>query len=370
MKIRENLLGYLKSTDLFLLFTALTCSVYGICLIYSATLTTGKIRYVQVQAFATLLGVVVFIIMSLIDLEAMRGWWRAFYILNIIIQIPLFFAEEVNGQRAWLPLGPLSFQPGELGKLLFIFTFASRLSEIKEDVSDPRGLLNLGGHVLLMMVVIILTSKDSGMAIQYFMIALVMMFAAGLSFKWIGAGLGIGLASIPMLWNFILRDYQKNRILVLFEPTLDLDLSRQTTNGKIAIGSGQLYGQGLTKGTMTQMNYVLEKRTDYIYAVAGEELGFIGSMAIILLLATLILRVFYLSFRSSSRFSSMLAVGIGGMFMFQTFMNIFMCIGLLPIMGLTLPLFSYGGTSVTTMYAALGMAVGTRIREKPNRLTK
>ncbi len=369
MKIREKLLGYLKNTDMFLLLTALTCSIYGICLIYSATLTTGQTKYVAVQSIATVIGIAVFVVMSLIEFEAMRGWWRAFYIINIILQLPLFFAKEVNGQRAWLPLGPVSVQPGELGKLLFIFTFASRLSELKEDVSDPRGLLNLGGHALLMMVVIIVTSKDSGMAIQYFMIALVMMFAAGLSFKWIGAGIGIGIASIPLLWNFIMHDYQKNRILVLFEPSLDADLSRQTTNGKIAIGSGQLLGQGLTKGTMTQMNYVLEKRTDYIYAVAGEELGFIGSMAIILLLTTLILRVFYLSYKSSSRFSSMLAIGIGGMFMFQTFMNIFMCIGLLPIMGLTLPLFSYGGTSVTTMYAALGMAAGVRIREKPTRLT-
>ncbi len=368
MNIRKTVFNYLKNTDLFLLLVALICSVYGIRLIYSATLTTGQIKFVVVQSAAILIGVGAYVVISLIDFEAMSGWWRLFYIINICLQIPLFFAKEVNGQRAWIDFKVISLQPGEIGKLLFIFTFASYLSELKGEVSDPRGVIKLGMHALIMMGTIILTSKDTGMAIQYFMIALIMMFAAGLSYKWIGIGLAAGVASIPILWNFVLQDYQKNRILVLFEPTLDLDLSRQTTNGKIAIGSGQMFGQGLTNGTMTQMNYVLEKRTDYIYAVAGEELGFVGCMSIIILLAVLIIRLFYLSYHSSSGFSSMLAVGIGGMFMFQTFMNIFMCIGLLPIMGLTLPLFSYGGTSVVTMYTALGMAAGVKMREKPVRL--
>lgn len=204
------------------------------------------------------------------------------------------------------------------------------------------------------------------MAIQYFMIALIMLFAAGLSLKWLGAGLGLGIISIPIIWNFILKDYQKTRILVLFDPSIDPDASMQSTYGKIAIGSGQLSGQGLTHGTMTQMQMVSENQTDYIFSVAGEELGFIGCMLIICLLGLLILRLFYVSYRASTTFSALLAVGVGGMFLFQTFMNIFMNVGLLPVMGLTLPFFSYGGTSVVTMYAALGIAAGVRMREKPS----
>ena len=117
---------------------------------------------------------------------------------------------------------------------------------------------------------------------------------------------------------------------------------------------------------MTQMQLVSENQTDYIFSVAGEELGFIGCMAIICLLTLLIMRLFYVSYRASTTFSALLAVGVGGMFLFQTFMNIFMNIGLLPVMGLTLPFFSYGGTSVLTMYAALGIAAGVRMREKPS----
>ena len=163
-----------------------------------------------------------------------------------------------------------------------------------------------------------------------------------------------------------MKGYQKTRILVLFDPSIDPDASMQSTYGKIAIGSGQISGQGLTHGTMTQMQLVSENQTDYIFSVAGEELGFIGCMLIICLLALLILRLFYVSYRASTTFSALLAVGVGGMLLFQTFMNIFMNIGLLPVMGLTLPFFSYGGTSVVTMYSALGIAAGVRMREKPS----
>lgn len=357
---------YLKNTDLYLLILALLCSGYGLVLIYSATLASGSSRYLIVQGAAIVIGLGAFVLMSLIDLETMSNWWKIFVGLNILLQLLLIpFGEERGGQRAWIDLGPTSLQPGELGKLLFIFTFAAHLSEVREHISEWRGVLVLGGHTLLLMLAIVLTSGDTGMAIQYLMIALVMMFAAGLSLKWLGAGLGLGVISVPILWNFILHDYQKNRILVLFDPSIDPQTAWQTTQSKTAIGAGQMAGQGLGNGAMTQMALVPERRTDFIFSVAGEELGFIGCMLIVGLLLLLIARLFYVSYRASTTFSAMLAMGIAGMFLFQTFMNIFMCIGLLPVMGLTLPFFSYGGTSVVTMYAALGIAAGVRMREKP-----
>ena len=342
-------------------------------LIYSATLNPasvydGSTRNLFIQAAAIIIGLGAFVLMSLIDLETMSGWWKIFVLVNIGLQFLLFtpLGEEVNGQRAWLNLGITSLQPGELGKLIFIFTLAAHISEIREHISEWRGLFVIALHTLIMMAAVIVASGDTGMAIQYFMIALIMLFAAGLSLKWLGVGVGLGIVSIPILWNFVLQGYQITRILVLFDPSIDLDASRQATYGKIAIGSGQMTGQGLTHGTMTQMQLVSENHTDYIFSVAGEELGFIGCMLIIGLLTLLILRLFYVSYRASTTFSSLLAVGVGGMFLFQTFMNIFMNVGLLPVMGLTLPFFSYGGTSVLTMYAALGITAGVRMREKPS----
>lgn len=373
MDVFKTVTHYIKNTDLYLVILALVCSGYGMVLIYSATLNPvtvydGSTRNLIIQGAAVIIGLGAFVVMSLIDLEGMSGWWKIFVLVNIGLQFLLFtpLGTEVNGQRAWLDLGPISLQPGELGKLIFIFTLAAHISEIKDHISEWRGLFVIGLHTLIMMGAVVIASGDTGMAIQYFMIALIMLFAAGLSLKWLGAGLGLGIISIPIIWNFILKDYQKTRILVLFDPSIDPDASMQSTYGKIAIGSGQLSGQGLTHGTMTQMQMVSENQTDYIFSVAGEELGFIGCMLIICLLGLLILRLFYVSYRASTTFSALLAVGVGGMFLFQTFMNIFMNVGLLPVMGLTLPFFSYGGTSVVTMYAALGIAAGVRMREKPS----
>ncbi|WP_373163493.1 FtsW/RodA/SpoVE family cell cycle protein [Agathobaculum sp. Marseille-P7918] len=373
MDVFKTVTHYIKNTDLYLVILALVCSGYGMVLIYSATLNPvtvydGSTRNLIIQGAAVIIGLGAFVVMSLIDLEGMSGWWKIFVLVNIGLQFLLFtpLGMEVNGQRAWLDLGVTSLQPGELGKLIFIFTLAAHISEIKDHISEWRGLFVIGLHTLIMMGAVVIASGDTGMAIQYFMIALIMLFAAGLSLKWLGAGLGLGIISIPIIWNFILKDYQKTRILVLFDPSIDPDASMQSTYGKIAIGSGQLSGQGLTHGTMTQMQMVSENQTDYIFSVAGEELGFIGCMLIICLLGLLILRLFYVSYRASTTFSALLAVGVGGMFLFQTFMNIFMNVGLLPVMGLTLPFFSYGGTSVVTMYAALGIAAGVRMREKPS----
>ena len=373
MDVVKTVVNYIKNTDLYLAILALVCSAYGMVLIYSATLNPatwqdGSTRNLVIQAAAIVIGLAAFVLMSLIDLETMSGWWKIFVLINIGLQLLLFtpLGTEVNGQRAWLDLEVTNLQPGELGKLIFIFTLAAHISEIKEHISEWRGLFVIALHTLIMMGAVIISSGDTGMAIQYFMIALIMLFAAGLSIKWLAVGVGLGVASIPILWNFALDEYQKTRILVLFDPSIDLDASRQATYGKIAIGSGQVSGQGLTHGTMTQMQLVPENQTDYIFSVAGEELGFIGSILIVLLLTLLIVRLFYVSYRASTTFSALLAVGVGGMFLFQTFMNIFMNIGLLPVMGLTLPFFSYGGTSIMTMYAALGIAAGVRMREKPS----
>lgn len=373
MDVFKTVTHYLKNTDLYLMFLALICSGYGMVLIYSATLNPaswqdGSTRNLFIQGAAILMGLAAFVVMSLIDLEAMSGWWKIFVLVNIGLQFLLFtpLGMEVNGQRAWLDLKVTSLQPGELGKLIFIFTLAAHISEIKEHISEWRGLFVIGLHTLIMMAAVVISSGDTGMAIQYFMIALIMLFTAGLALRWLGVGIGLGIISIPILWNFVLQGYQKTRILVLFDPSIDPEASRQATYGKIAIGSGQVSGQGLTHGTMTQMQLVPENHTDYIFSVAGEELGLIGCLLIIGLLTLLIMRLFYVSYRASTMFSALLAVGVGGMFLFQVFMNIFMNVGLLPVMGLTLPFFSYGGTSVLTMYAALGIAAGVRMREKPS----
>ena len=241
MDVIKSVTNYIKNTDLYLVAIALLCSAYGMVLIYSATLNPaswqdGSTRNLFIQGAAIILGLGAFVIMSLIDLETMSGWWKIFVLINIGLQMLLFtpLGTEVNGQRAWLDLGVTSLQPGELGKLIFIFTLAAHISEIKEHISEWRGLFVIALHTLIMMAAVVIASGDTGMAIQYFMIALIMLFAAGLSLKWLAIGAGLGVVSIPILWNFVLQGYQITRILVLFDPSIDLDASRQATYGKIA----------------------------------------------------------------------------------------------------------------------------------------
>lgn len=334
--IVHSVTHYIKNTDLYLMLLGLVCSIYGMFLIYSATLNPvtaldGSTKNLYVQGAAIILGLAAFIALSLIDLENLGDLWKIFVIGNILLQFLLFtpLGTEVNGQRAWLNLGVTSLQPGELGKLIFIFTIAAHMTEIQDHITEWRGLVSVGLHTLVMMGAVVLSSGDTGMAIQYLMIAVIMLFSAGLPLKWLGIAAGVGIASVPILWNYVLKDYQKTRILVLFDPSIDVEQSRQATYGKIAIGSGQFTGQGWTNGTMTQMQYVPENQTDYIFSVAGEELGFLGCLLIIILLMALIIRLFYVAYRASTPFSALIAVGVSGMLLFQTFMNIFMNVGLL-----------------------------------------
>ena len=200
-----------------------------------------------------------------------------------------------------------------------------------------------------------------------------MIFGAGISYKWILGGVVVALSAVPFIWQ-MLDENRLARILVLLDPSIDnlyqKDYYYQTAQSKIAIGAGQLSGSGYMKGLQTQYDKVPASHTDFIYTVAGEEFGFIGALLVLVLLALLILRLLYVSYRAGSLFSAVMTTGIAGMFLFQTFENIFMCLGMFPVVGLTLPLFSYGGSSVVTMYAALGVAAGVRMREKPSWLQR
>lgn len=361
---------YITHTDLYLLLISLLCSGYGLVLIYSATRSFETNRNMYVQGAAILLGILAFVITSLFDFEALTPIWPWLLGFNVVFQLLLIpLGTAAGGNQSWIVLGPISLQPAEIGKLLFIFTLASHLSLVRDRINHWTTLLLLTLHLFLLMGVIMVSSSDLGMALTYFAIFVVMLFAAGLSLQWFVAGGVLSVASVPLLWQ-VLQPYQKNRILVLLEPAIDSDLAYQTTQSKIAIGAGQMYGTGFLQGNQIQFGKVPAKQTDFIFSVAGEELGFIGCIIILMLLSLLILRLFYVSYKADSMFSSMAVIGIAGMFLFQTFENIMMCLGLFPVMGLTLPFFSYGGTSVVTMFIAVGIAAGVRMREKPNWLQR
>ena len=369
--MKEKISRYFQTMDYVLLILALCCSVFGLALIFSAThaMDGGSARYMAIQTLAILLGLVGFTIISSIDLERFTPMWRLVFLINVLFQLSLiFFGYENGGNRSWLRFGSIGIQPAELGKLLFVFTFAKHINLLRYKLNRVKSLVQLGAHLLIIMLAIILPSKDVGMSLPYVFIAVLMLFAAGLSLKWFAGGLILACAAVPILWQ-VLDNFQKNRILVLFDPTIAPDTYWQQQQSRIAIGSGKLFGTGFLKGSQTQNNRLPEKQTDFIFGVAGEEWGLVGCMVIVIALMILIFRVFYVSFYAPSQISSLICVGIGSMLLFQTFENIFMCLGIGPVMGLTLPFFSYGGSSIVTMFLALGMVVGISRKAKHRKLS-
>ncbi len=362
---------YLKNTDLYLLLLAVMCSCFSLVLVYSTTFSTGSLARFKVQLGAILLGIVCFIFVSIVDLEAMARYWVWFYVLNIGLQLllltPLGFSQ--GGNHSWLRYEGIGVQPAEVGKVIFICTFAAHVSHSFDTLNHWKTLIPLGIHVAIMVGLIIFTSDDVGMTLAYVAIAMVMMFAAGLSLKWFAGGLVLAVASVPFVWK-MLGKFQITRILVIFDPSISEEIYWQTQQSKISLGAGELTGRGFLQGSQVQYSVLPEKSTDFIFASAGEEFGFVGCVLILALLCLLILRLFYVSYTGATTFSTLVAAGIAGMFLFQTFENIFMCLGLFPVVGLTLPLFSYGGSSVVTMYIALGLAAGVRMREKPSWLQR
>lgn len=364
---------FFKQIDAKLLAAALAASVFGMVLISSATNSMPRGNYLKIQIAATLAGVIIYLLLSWLDLDSISSRWKYAYIANILLIVLLYFfgtGEGTTGNKAWIRFGSVGIQPAEIGKILFIVAFAGHAEHLGAKFSSPLGILTMCIHASIPIVLLYVVSKDLGSVLMFIVIFAVMMFLGGVKLRWFAGAFAAIAASSPLIWKYILRPDQKKRILVVFNPELDaLGRGYHAIQSKIAIGSGQLFGRGLGNGTQTQLGYLPEKHTDFIFAVAGEELGLLGCISIIVLLGLIIARSIQVTMRSSSFSSYMICGGVSAMLIFQTIENIGMCTGLLPVIGLTLPLFSYGGSSVLSVYMALGLISSARMRALPDRLS-
>ena len=359
--------NYFKYIDHLLFSLMIVSSGLGCVIIHSATLSFNSNKFIFVQIAAIGLGILLFIISSAFDIEHLSSLWKWMFAFNLLMLASLQFlgtGMESTGNRSWIRFAGTGIQPAELGKIIFIITLARHMSLLKENINRVKSLLQLSVHIVLPTAFVALFSSDTGMAISYAVTALIMLFCAGVKFRWF-AGLFAAFAVItPILWNFVLRNYQKLRILVLFDPSLDAKTAFQLKMSKLALGSGMLTGQGYMKGTQTQLSRLPAKHTDFIFSVAGEEFGFFGCLGIVALLTGIITRCFYNAYRALTPEGALICTGVGAMLLFQTFENIGMCVGVLPIIGLTLPFFSYGGSSIVSSFIALGIVAGIRMRSK------
>lgn len=357
---------YLKQIDLCMIIFAIMATIYGVILITSATWTKNPMSYVRIQVVAACIGLVIFFVLSMFDLDSICALWKPIYVLNLLLIGSLIIFGEgaaTTGNRAWIRFGSIGIQPAEFGKILFILSLSGHAYSLREEIRSFKALAFLCAHAAVIVVMIVAISHDMGSALVYIMIFLVVMFCAGIKLRWFAVAFGLFAAAAPFLWKFILRGDQKRRILSVFNPELDpLGTGYHAIQSKIALGSGQFTGRGLFQGTQTQYGYLPAKQTDFIFSVAGEEFGMIGCLIIMALLTVIIMRCIIVARRSHGTASSLVCIGVAAMLIFQTFENIGMCIGFMPVIGLTLPFFSYGGSSIMTVFIAIGLVNSAKMR--------
>ena len=375
-KFLPQLRDFVRRADMFLFIMSVICSVYGIVVIASATqsYTNGSAQYVIVQTLALVLGILLFIIMTVIDVDIFAQHWIWLYGLSAALLISLIFfgAQSDTGNNGWLRFFGIGIQPTEIVKLAFIIVLAKQLSYLKEykNLNSVTSVAQIVGHFILMFGPILVTAQDLGSALVYFFIFAVMLFIAGVKIYWFIMGAAAIAGMIPIFWTYFLEDYQRNRILAPYDPSIDPDntgINWQQNQSKIALASGQLTGTGLGEGTQSQSNAIPGKHTDFIFAVIGEELGLIGACLVLLLLMIIVVRCIQVGLRSGNSMSMLVCFGVAATVVFQTFENVGMCIGIAPVVGITLPFFSYGGSSLFSMFAAMGLVSGIKYRPKPTR---
>ena len=382
--LRDSLREFFRKGDLVLLSLCVAASAYGLVLIYSATRYLESNRNVIVQSVAIVLGILVYIALSSVDFELLtEKSWKLLLAFNVVFNLLTLtpMGLERNGNRSWLGVEgfPVNIQPAEITKLSFVLLLAWQCIKLRDrGISRPSSVFQLAGHTVLLCGIITVASGDFGMAFTNLFIFVIMAWSAGVQKRWFLLAAVLVVAAILLIWPHVSDDYRMARFTVvvdhltgntetLYEQTQGVGY--QQTRSLLAIGSGGLFGMGYLQGVQTQSSStvsLIARETDSIFAVCGEELGLVGCTLVLLLLAAIILRCIWVSRRARSPQSALIAMGFAGMLLVQTAVNVGMCLYLFPIIGLTLPFFSYGGSSIVTMFAAMGIVSSIKTRSLPS----
>ena len=376
-RIKDSIFDILRQADWLLLCLCCGAALFGLVMIASATNFLNSWKMVIVQACAIVLGVGIYFLMSQIDLtEAAKRWkWLLGFgiVMFLLLKTPL--GIENNGNRAWLGIEgfPANIQPAEIVKLTFILVLSRQLVWVKENwgLKSLRSIAFLAGHVLLMVGLYYVISSDMGSALVYIFIFAAMAFVAGVAARWFIIALLGGGAAFYLLWELDkIPDYMKERFMVVFDHNLDpLGAGWQQTRSLLALGGGKLTGQGLFHGIQTQGEYsgsLPFRYTDFIFSAIGEELGMLGCLAVLILLTAIIVRCLMVAKNARNTIESYVCVGVAAVLIFQTISNVGMCLFVMPVVGLTLPFFSYGGSSIVTLFAAMGMVSSVQSHSLPD----
>lgn len=360
--------GVLKKIDFTLLITSAAIIIYSLIVISSATHVNNpseeRFWYVQRQGLFALADVIFAIIFMNFDYRGLQQHGKKLYIFNLIMLIAvMLFGHAALGAQRWIQIGPVSLQPSEFSKLIMIICMASVLEERVGNLNTLRDLLPIAVYVGIPFI-LVLKQPDLGTSLVFMAIFFGMIIACGIPWRILFGLMVAGVACMPLIWQF-LKDYQKMRIMVFLDPNVDpLGSGYHIIQSKIAIGSGGLFGKGLFAGTQSQLNFLPENHTDFIFAVIGEEFGFVGAVILLVLYLILLLRGIQIAKESYDVFGRLLAVGITSMLAFHILVNVGMTTGIMPVTGIPLPLVSYGISALTTDILAVAILMNIHMRKQ------
>jgi rod shape determining protein RodA len=364
---------YFLKMDWLLFLSALFLSFWGLSVLYSIALGQGAITQgdlwssvlVRKQVIALIISVILFFVASFSSYKLFFIYSRYFIFGIFIVLIGvLVFGSDMRGTKGWIALGGFNFQPVELAKLIIIISLAKYFTNHAKYLKQFRQLI-ISGILTLIFILLVLAQPDFGSAMILLSIWIGMMFSIGVPKKYL-AMLGVVFVILAILgWFFALKDYQKNRIEVFINPQSDaLGSGYNVTQAIIAIGSGQLFGKGLAFGSQSQLKFLPESHTDFIFAVIAEEMGFVSVVLFLFLFMFIFYRLIRIGKSSADDFGYLVCVGITISIFAQMFINIAMNMGLAPVTGLPLPFVSFGGSSLIMTFIMLGIAQNIYIKAR------
>ena len=348
----------LKNMDWGILICIVILLAVGLVALFSAT-QGNNYEELKKQIMWLAISIPIMIILMFVDYNTISKISPIFYIIIIIALIAVLFTESINGATSWFNIGAVSIQPAEFAKIIVIIALATYISRIQENgkdqISRPTKLL-LAMLIVAVPVLLIIKQPDYGTALTFVVATIFILFASGIKKRYIFIGMLLVAILLPLLYFFVLPEHAKTRIDVFLNPNLDpRGAGYNVIQSKLAIGAGEFLGMGLLKGNQTQLGFLYPKSTDFIFAVIGEEMGFVVAATVIITYVVLITRAVFIAKTARDNLGSYIAIGIAGIFLFHMTENIGMTMGLLPITGVPLPFVSYGGSSLLTNLMMIGL---------------
>ena len=372
-KFFQEFLDFFRKGDMLLLALCLATTILGVVILSSVTGHMGATRFVIVQLVAAMIGVFLYAVISSIDLDLIMEYRLFLVIFNcvfLMMLIPLGVSH--GGNRSWLDIPGLPFeiQVAEILKTTYILIAASVMAAHQNRLSKFKSVMHMCIHLGLLVGLNMALSRDAGVSLIFVFIFIGMTFAGGVSKVWFITAISGIVAGLPVIWNYVLQDHQRRRFQVLFDPSIDpqaIDERWHSNQALLSLTGGGFTGQGLYNGRRTTVGALRAQHTDYIFSAIGEELGFVGCLIIIALEFAIIARVIYVGTHTPDFARRVVCFGAAAALIFQVTINIGMNLGVMPVIGLTLPFISYGGSSMLSLYAMLGLVSGVFARPSPGK---